>query len=74
MAKTRAPPHPQRAEIGDFEKAELFTVRCYKAIARTSTEDETLTMFTEIFDTGTGPNLVREDVLPIPWLEKVQPI
>lgn len=69
-----AMPHALRAEINEFEKTKLFSARSYKVLTSISTSDETSTMVVEIFDTGAGPNLVQEDVLPTPWLENVQPI
>lgn len=28
----------------------------------------------EVLDTGSGPNLVRKDILPLPWCDAVKPI
>lgn len=39
-----------------------------------STDDEEFAIFTAILDTGAGPNLVREDVLPKPSLPNLQPM
>lgn len=66
--------HPLEVETVRFEKAMVFSARCYKVVTTTSTNEEMPAMVTAMFDTGDGPNLVRKDVLSTPWLVNVQPI
>lgn len=66
--------HPLTADIDEFEKAKLFTARCYKFLMPICTGDETSTMVTPILGTGASPNLVQENVLPNPRLVNVQAI
>lgn len=69
-----AKPHPVRVKIAGFENANLFLATIYRFMTVMSTNDKASKMVTAPLDTGSGPNLDREYVLPTPWLAKVPPI
>lgn len=61
-------------KIAKFEKTKLFTEHQFKVMTTISTKEKMLVSITVMFDTGTGSNLIREDVLPTPSLVDIQSI
>lgn len=66
--------HPLRANFYEFEKAKLFTCKRYNYSMTVSNGAEVSTMVAAILKTGADLNLVRENVVPAPWLVNAPPI
>lgn len=52
-------PYSLQAELDEFEKAMLFTARCYKDMTTILTGDNALKAVVAILDTGAGPKFVQ---------------
>lgn len=47
---------------------------CYNVMTTNSADQDESKTLTAICDTEVGPNLIREDIRPTPWLKGVRPI
>ena len=67
--KPHAPPQEKKKNlIPGMDQVFLMVSRNYKVSATVGVSTVVATPVFAILDTGAGPNLVREDVLPEDWL------
>lgn len=61
-------------DMGEFEKTTIFTSKCYKVDVRLIQSEEVHRNVTAVLDSGAGPNLVRQDVIPTSLIPLIKPI